>query len=124
MFLRWDRSNFRESLIQLSFMFTRYRRRHRVLPILEFIIRELEFPISCIFVPLLFISILLYPLALVKVVTAMALVSFIFTAHYISTERDMDFVYGVLYAFYALFGLVWVRPYAFLTLRDGRWLTR
>lgn len=124
MFLRWDRSNFRESLIQLSYMFTRYRRRHRVLPILDFFVRELEFPLSLIFVPLLLVSICLYPLVLVRFVTALSLISFILTVYYISVERDMDFVYGVLYSFYAFFLLKWIRPYAFLTLRDGRWLTR
>jgi hyaluronan synthase len=124
MFLRWDRSNFRESLIQLSFMFGRYRRKHRLLPILDFFVRELEFPLSCIFVPLLLVTICLYPVVLVKFVTAMALISFILTIYYISVERDMDFVYGVLYAFYAFLLLKWIRPYAFLTLRDGRWLTR
>ena len=124
MFLRWDRSNFRESLIQLSFMFTRYRRKHRLLPILDFFVRELEFPLSCIFVPLLLVSICLYPVVLVKFATAMALVSFILTFYYITVEKDMDFVYGVLYSFYAFLLLKWIRPYAFLTLKDGRWLTR
>jgi hyaluronan synthase len=124
MFLRWDRSNFRESFIQLTYMFTRYRRQHRVLPILDFFVRELEFPLSCIFVPLLLISICLYPLVLIKFVTALALISFILTIYYISVERDMDFVYGILYAFYAFLLLKWIRPYAFLTLRNGRWLTR
>ena len=124
MFLRWDRSNFRESLIQLSFMFKRYRRRHRLLPIVDFLVRELEFPLGCLFIPLLLVNICLYPLVLVKFVTAMAVVSFILSAYYISAERDMDFVYGVIYSFYAFMFVKWIKPYAFLTLRDGRWLTR
>jgi hyaluronan synthase len=124
MFLRWDRSNFRESLIQLQFMFTRYRRKHRLLPILDFFVRELEFPLSLIFVPLLVATLLLNPGFLVKFITAMGLVSFILTFHYVYREKDMDFVYGVLYSFYFFFLMKWVRPYAFLTLRDGRWLTR
>jgi len=81
-------------------------------------------PLSCIFVPLLLVTICLYPVVLVKFVTALALVSFILTIYYISVEKDLDFVYGVLYAFYAFLLLKWIRPYAFLTLRDGRWLTR
>jgi len=124
MFLRWDRSNFRESWIQLTFMFSRYRRKHRVLPIVDFFVREMEFPLACIFVPLLLVSICLYPLVLVKFCTALALISFILTIYYLRVERDMDFVYGVVYAFYAFLLLKWIRPYAFLTLRDGRWLTR
>jgi hyaluronan synthase len=124
MFLRWDRSNFRESYIQMRFMFFRYREKQRFLPIVDFFIRELEFPLSCIFIPLLFISIVRTPIVMVKFFTALAVVSFLLSIYYLITERDMDFIYGVLYAFFALFLVKWIRPYAFLTLRDGRWLTR
>ena len=124
MLLRWDRSNFRESLIQLCYMFTKYRPRHRLLPILDFFLRELEFPMTCIFLPLLLISLAGCPLALVKFVSGLGLVSFILTSYYIRQERDMDFVYGILYSYYAFLLLRWIKPYAFLTLRNGRWLTR
>ena len=124
MFLRWDRSNFRESLVQLSYMFTRYRTRHRLLPILDFVVRELEFPMTTIFLPLMLASFLCCPILIVKFVSGMALVSFLLTFYYLRSERDADFVYGVVYSFYAFLFLRWVKPYAFLTLRDGRWLTR
>jgi hyaluronan synthase len=124
MFLRWDRSNFRESYLQMRYMFSRYRDQHRLLPIVDFFVRELEFPLSCVFIPLLLISIAFSPLVLLKFLTALALVSFILTTYYLSAERDMDFVYGVLYTFFAFFFVRWIKPYAFLTLRDGRWLTR
>jgi hyaluronan synthase len=99
MFLRWDRSNFRESLVQLSYMFTRYRTRNRLLPILDFVIRELEFPITSIFLPLMLASFLCCPILIVKFVSGMALVSFFLTFYYLRAERDADFVYGVLYFF-------------------------
>jgi hyaluronan synthase len=124
MFLRWDRSNFRESLVQLSYMFTRYRTGQRLLPILDFVVRELEFPVTSIFVPLMLASFLCCPALLVKFVSGMALISVFLSFYYLRQERDADFVYGVIYSFYALLFLRWVRPYAFLTLRDGRWMTR
>ncbi len=124
MFLRWDRSNFRESLVQLSYMFSRYRPRRRLLPILDFFVRELEFPMTSIFLPLMLASFLCCPILIVKFISGMALVSFFLTFYYLRQERDADFVYGVVYSFYALLFLRWVKPYAFLTLRDGRWLTR
>ncbi len=124
MFLRWDRSNFREDWVQLKYMFTRYRKGQRLLPILDFFVRELEFPLSLIYVPLLVVSICLYPLVLLKFITAVAIISFVLTIYYISVERDMDFVYGVIYSFYAFFLMKWIKPYAFLTLRNGGWLTR
>lgn len=124
MFLRWDRSNFRESLIQLSYMFKRYRPNHRLMTIVDFFVRELEFPMTCIFLPFLLVTLLSYPLALMKFVTGVGLVSFISTLYYIRQERNMEFVYGVLYPYYAFIFLKWIKPYAFFTLRDGRWLTR
>ncbi len=124
MFLRWNRSNFRESYIQLTFMFSRYRREHRLLPILDFFVRELEFPLSLIFVPLLVVAVCMKPIILAKVIVAMAVVSCVLCLYYVSVERDLDFVYGVLFSFYAFFLLKWIRPYALLTLKDGRWLTR
>uniref|UniRef100_A0A7C3UYA5 N-acetylglucosaminyltransferase n=1 Tax=Desulfobacca acetoxidans TaxID=60893 RepID=A0A7C3UYA5_9BACT len=124
MFLRWDRSNFRESYIQLKFIFTRYRQEHRLLPILDFLVRELEFPLACIFIPLLMIAIFLNPLLLLKLGAAMTVLNFILCLYYVRVERDLDFVYGVLFSFYNFFLLKWIRPYAFLTLKNGRWLTR
>jgi hyaluronan synthase len=124
MFLRWDRSNFRESYIQLKFMFTRYREKHRLMPILDFFVRELEFPLTLIFIPLLVVAICLNPVILAKVIAAMAVVSFVLCIYYVGTERDLDFVYGVLFSFYTFFLLKWIKPYAFFTLKDGRWLTR
>ncbi len=74
--------------------------------------------------PFLLVCICWYPLVLLKFFTALALISFILTSYCITVEKDMDFVYSVLYSFYALLFLKWIRPYAFLTLRNGRWLTR
>ncbi len=124
MFLRWDRSNFRESYIQFRFMFTRYRREQRLLPILDFFVRELEFPLSMIFIPLLIFAVCMNPLILAKVIAAMAVISCVLCLYYVSAERDLDFVYGVVFSFYTFFLLKWIRPYALLTLKDGRWLTR
>jgi hyaluronan synthase len=124
MFLRWDRSNFRESMVQFSFMFTRYRRKNRLLPILDFFIREVELPLTCIFLPLFILTVWQYPLMLVKFFSAVCLVSFILTLYYIREEKDLDFTYGILYSYFAFFLLRWIKPYAFLTMRNGGWLTR
>jgi len=124
MFLRWDRSNFRESLVQLSYMFTHYRPLNRLLLILDFAVRELEVPVTAIFLPLMLASFLCCPILIVKFVSGMALISFVLTSYYLRQERDADFIYGVIYSFYAFLFLRWIRPYAFFTLRNGRWLTR
>ncbi|HZE20840.1 MAG TPA: glycosyltransferase family 2 protein, partial [Desulfobaccales bacterium] len=40
MYLRWDRSNFRENWVQLKFIFSKYRSKDRLLPILDFFITQ------------------------------------------------------------------------------------
>ena len=50
--------------------------------------------------------------------------SFFGLLYYLWLERDLEFVYRVLYSFYAFFLLQWILPYAFFTVRDRRWLTR
>lgn len=124
MFLRWDRSNFRESYIQLKFMFSRYRPKHRLMPIVDFFVRELEFPLVMIFLPLLAIAAFFHPLILLKLGAGMVVFSGLLSLYYLAVERDLDFVYAILFSFYNFFLLRWIRPYAFLTLKDGRWLTR
>jgi hyaluronan synthase len=124
MFLRWDRSNFRENWVQLQFIFTKYRRQHRLLPIIDFFITQIEFPLTYLFLGMLMASFFIYPIVMVKFFAGMGVFTLIWMYYYISQERDLDFIYGILYSYFAFFFLNWVQPYAFLTVRNGRWLTR
>ncbi len=49
----------------------------------------------------------------------MALVSFFLSFYYLRQERNADFVYGVIYSFYAFLFLRWVRPYVFSPCGTG-----
>ncbi len=124
MYLRWDRSNFRESLVQLSFIFTKYRQKDRLLPILDFFITQVEFPLTYLFLGLLMVSFLVYPIVMVKFFAGLGVLTLIYMYYYYSQERDFEFIYGILYSYFAFFALNWVQPYAFLTVRNDRWLTR
>jgi len=73
---------------------------------------------------LLLLNVVSHPMFLLKFASGMGLISFFLTSYYIQQERDMDFIYGVLYSYYAIFLLRWIKPFAFFTLRNGRWLTR
>jgi hyaluronan synthase len=124
MYLRWDRSNFRESWVQLKFLFTNYRKQDRLLPIIDFFLTEIEFPLTYLFLGLLMASFVVYPLVMVKFFAGLGVFTLVWMYYYIHQERDLDFIYGILYSYFAFFFLNWVRPYAFLTLRNGGWLTR
>lgn len=124
MYLRWDRSNFRESWVQLGFIFTNYRKKHWVLPILDFFITQIEFPLTYLFLGLLAVSFFVYPLVMVKFFAGLGVMTLCYMFYYIHQERDLEFIYGILYCYFAFFLLNWVQPYAFITVRNDRWLTR
>ena len=124
MYLRWERGNVRESFVHLGYLFTRYRPKHRLLPIVEFFLAQLEYPLTLLFFVVLAASAVAYPPILFKFVAALGLISLLNLSYYLWLERDLEFVYGILYSYYAFFLLQWIYPYAFVTVRDRHWLTR
>ena len=124
MYLRWERGNVRESFVQLGYLFTRYRPKHRLLPMVEFFLAQLEYPLTLLFGAILLASAVVYPPILVKFLALLGLGSLLNLTYYLWLERDLEFVYGVVYSYYAFFLLQWIYPYAFFTVRDRHWLTR
>jgi hyaluronan synthase len=124
MYLRWERGNVRESCVQLGYLFTRYRRKYRWMPICEFFLAQLEYPLTLLFFGVLAASLVVYPSMLFKFLTALGIASLLNLFYYLWLERDLDFIYGVIYSYYAFFLLQWIYPYACVTVRDRRWLTR
>jgi len=59
-----------------------------------------------------------------RMVAAMGFVSLVNMLYFLRSERSFDFLYGVLYAYFAFFALFWIFPYAILTVRARSWLTR
>ena len=124
MYLRWDRSNFRENWVQLKFIFSNYRKRHWLLPIVDFFITQIEFPLTYLFLGMLLFSFFIYPIVMVKFFAGLGVFTLVWMYYYIQQERDLEFIYGILYSYFAFFFLNWVQPWAFLTVRNDRWLTR
>lgn len=124
MYLRWDRSNFRENWVQLKFIFSNYRPKHRLLPIIDYFMTQIEFPLTYLFLGMLIFSFFVYPIVMVKFFAGLGVFTLVWMYYYIHQERDLEFIYGILYSYYAFFFLNWVQPWAFLTVRNDRWLTR
>jgi hyaluronan synthase len=80
--------------------------------------------LTLLFLGLLAASIIAYPLMLFKFLTAVAVASLLNLLYYIWLERDLDFIYGIIYSYYAFFFLQWIYPYACVTVRRRGWLTR
>ncbi len=124
MFLRWDRSYIVEGFSFARFMFSRYRTSNRVLPIVTFFVSNLRFvlvAVALMELPRIFdTNVGIMGRSLV----ALALGAVFSAAYYLRFERSFRWLYGVLYAAFALVMLQWILPWAFITVRDERWGTR
>ena len=118
MYLRWDRGNFRESWVQLTFIFSKYRTETGCCPSWTFFITQIEFPLTYLFLGLLFISFFTYPIVMVKFFAGLGVITMVYMFYYIYQERDLEFIYGIIYSYFAFFFLNWVKPYAFITLQQ------
>jgi len=124
MFLRWDRSYIVEGFSFAKFMFTRYREKNRVLPVVTFFVSNLRFILVAVAVmelPRLFD--LSMSLAL-RGLVALLLGAVFSAAYHLRFERSFRWLYGVLYGIFSLVLLQWILPWALVTVRDERWGTR
>jgi hyaluronan synthase len=124
MFLRWDRSYIVEGFTFAKFMFTRYRTKNRVLPIISFVVSNLRLVLffwGLITLPFVFAEDVRTHL---QAAIALALGALFSGAYYLRIERSFRFAYGLLYAIYSVCLLQWILPWALITVRDERWGTR
>ncbi|MCL4557318.1 MAG: glycosyltransferase [Deltaproteobacteria bacterium] len=124
MYLRWERSNIRESIILSTFIMRRYRERHRILPFVNFVIVNLRYPFQYYAIMFLFINLAIYPANIFRYLSVVGLISFLYMLYYIRAEKNSDFIYGILYSYVSIFTLQWIFPYAFATLKSKSWMTR
>jgi len=124
MFVRWDRSYLVEGFAFAKFMFSDYRPKNKVLPIVGFgfsTLRLVMMMYLAVSLPTVFDA---RPGQLLAATVAL-LVSATFTAlYYLRLERSFRFLYGVAYAVFSVVCLQWILPWALLTVRDERWGTR
>jgi len=59
-----------------------------------------------------------------RLLTVMGVMSLFNMLYFLRSERSMDFLYGIVYAYFGFFTLFWIFPYAFFTIRARSWLTR
>lgn len=124
MFLRWARSNIRETVFLFGFLFSRFRTRH----LQAFRFNMLLVALSLVLPSLLIANSLV--LALTTEVNLLRHVGIVLawaatvSVIYYRNERDGDWVWLFLYWFYWVACLSWIMPYAALTLRNTGWLTR
>ena len=123
MLLRWDRSYVREELLFLGIVWKRPLA-SRLISISDRLITNLRYPVHYACLVLLAVTMPYHPLSLLRLMIVIGLVSAINTLYYLRSERSADFFYGILYAYYSVFALFWIFPFAVFTVRSRSWLTR
>jgi len=124
MYLRWTRSYIRESIIFAGFMFTRYRDKHRLLPILDFFFLNFLHPFHIFALVFIGYSFYVNPLFLLRYIAVLVIFSFFLSLYYLRAKRSLTFLYGIPYAIITAFCLWWIVPFAAFTLKNPSWMTR
>jgi len=124
MFLRWARSNIRETIVLWRFMWRPFRERH--LGQFRF---NMTLVLMSLVLPHFFVahSAALFMASdgfLLRYVMAVMFGGLVMGAIYYRNERDGDWIWLVFYQFFWVVFLSWILPYAAMTLRNTGWLTR
>jgi hyaluronan synthase len=123
MFLRWERSFARE---ELRFAAIVWRRplRSMLFALMDMAITNLRYPAMYASMLLIAIGIFEDPFILPRMALAMAAISLLYSLYFLRSERSLDFLYGVVFAFFSFCCLSWIPAYAVATVRSRGWLTR
>ena len=124
MYTRWTRSYIRESILFSRFMFSRYRTKRRILPILDFFFDNLLHPFHLFAIGLISYSFVAHPIFILRQLAFLVILSFFLSLYYLRTNRSLAFLYGIPYALITAFFLWWIFPFSALTLKNQSWLTR
>ena len=123
MYPRWDRSYVREE--------TRFARIVWKRPLFACAISLFDTTVTNLRFPIAYTSLALFavysiqdPMTFVRMLIGIGLISTFYMLYFLKSERSWEFVYGVLYAYFSFFTLLWIFPYAALTVRARSWLTR
>ena len=123
MFLRWDRSYIREEIRLLKIMW-KLPFHSLLLTLVDKTITNLRFPVAYITFALLVYLTIHDPYTVVRVLVSIGLTSAFFMLYFLRSERSKEFLYGILFGYFAFFALFWVFPFALVTLRNRSWMTR
>ena len=123
MFLRWDRSYVREEIRFASIVWKRPWK-SRLIALVDSCLTNLRYPVGWAALAVVTVLTVHHPVLLLRLLCAIGLMSGLNMLYYLRSERSWNWVYGVLYAYFSVFCLSWIFPYAVVTVRSRGWLTR
>jgi hyaluronan synthase len=123
MYIRWDRSYIREDLRFIRIVWKRPFG-PRMIAVLDRLVTNLRYPVSYASLGLLVVLSVRDPWTIPRVLLAVGLMSTFYMLFYLKSERSWNCFFGVLYAYFSILTLLWIFPYALLTIRSRSWMTR
>ncbi|WP_299387292.1 glycosyltransferase family 2 protein [uncultured Lacinutrix sp.] len=125
MFIRWGRSNVRESLEMAKYVFTNFRDKGksgtRILFISQFLKILMSYPL--LIAMLFFVSV--HPLLFIGSTSVSILIISTFSVIFFSTKyKTTQGIWAYSYSILYTFALFWITPYAIATASKRGWLTR
>ena len=125
MYLRWARSNVRETIAMTSFIFTRFRRGPMLGARINLVSDLMKLTVAQLFFLMSWGLILWHPAifgskTIVGIVLGSSLSATIYACKFGKISSMLAFVYG----FFFFIALTWIKPYALITPHHSRWLTR
>jgi hyaluronan synthase len=124
MYLRWTRSYIRESILFSKFMLSKYRKKHKLLPIIDFFFLNFLHPFHLFSLGLIFYSFYVNPIFILRHFAVLVIFSFLLSLYHLRTKKSLTFLYGIPYAFITAFCLWWIVPFAAFTMKSQSWMTR
>jgi hyaluronan synthase len=124
MYVRWTRSYVRESAFQARFIFSKYREKNRILPIIDFIFLNFLHPFHLFSLGIIVYSFVVNPIFMVRHIAFLVISSFVLSLYYLRTNKSMAFLYGIPYGLITAFLLWWIVPFSVLTMKNQDWLTK
>jgi hyaluronan synthase len=124
MYLRWARSDVRETVVLGRFIFTKFRRSSAWGARLNYAFSALRWVLTPLTAAWAFVGLVANP-ALLGVVLGGVLFWALLPAGLFAASRTLSgSLWAFPYAVYAFFCLWWIRPYALFTPHRSKWLTR
>jgi len=124
MYLRWARSNLRESLRYLAFAPRLARDPRRWAALADAATLFVQIPLRLYLLPLSWLVTLLHPEVLLPAVVSAMMTSLLPALVTWRSERGVQGAWAILYGVFSLLTLQWIYPAAAVTVRSNRWLTR
>jgi hyaluronan synthase len=123
MFLRWDRSHVREEIGYIALLGHRPWV-SRIVSTIDTLVNNLRYPVAWASLGTLLVLSPTHPLVLVRLAFAIGFFAGLNMLYCLHSERSLQVLYGILFAYFSFVALFWIFPYAIVTVRARGWLTR